>query len=208
MIIKILKIVCLILGVIIVLLGGIVLSAGETAAGVFVLAFAVPFFLAAFLLKKRRPRKAGNKLGQYRAAQESPKETLEFEVAGLDYRIEDFLELADENKRYKLPDDEFLQKWTGRKVYRYWFNNINTVELVPEPDNPHDPNAIEVVLEGVHVGYVPRDLCAAVAEKLQEGYRPKMHARGGPVKYVRDDRVYQTHYDYEVTIKLIKPSAE
>ena len=30
------------------------------------------------------------------------------------------------------------------------------VHFVPEPDNPHDPNAVVVVYEGIKLGYVPR----------------------------------------------------
>lgn len=30
------------------------------------------------------------------------------------------------------------------------------VEIEPEPDNPHDPNALKVLVSGEHVGYVPR----------------------------------------------------
>src|SRR5687768_2628006 len=33
-------------------------------------------------------------------------------------------------------------------------------ELEPEPDNPADPNAIRVVVEAKHVGYLPRDKAA------------------------------------------------
>lgn len=201
MIIKVLKILCLIIGVIIILLGGIILSAGETGAGVFVLAFAVLFFWLAFLLHKRRPAKAG-KMEQLKGKQNSSNKALEFEVRGLDYRLEDFLTLAQENKRYKLSDEEILEKYPSGRVYRYWLNNLRTVELVPEPDNPHDPNAIKVMLEGVHVGYVPRDLCLAVAEKLQQGYMPKVKVRGGPYKYVSDGRVNQSRAEYEITVSL------
>ncbi len=31
------------------------------------------------------------------------------------------------------------------------------VSLVAEPENPHDSSAIKVIINGVHVGYVPRD---------------------------------------------------
>ena len=174
------------------------------------LLFFWPFYLAWVFVKalfsalKSRPKTNRNKANRttFASAPSFNGESLEFEVRGLDYRLEDFLTLAQENKRYKLPDDEFLQKWTGRKVYRYWFNNINTVELVPEPDNRVDPNAIKVVLEGVHVGYVPRELCLAVAEKLQQGYMPKVKVRGGPYKYVSDGRVNQSRAEYEIIVSL------
>src|SRR5262245_47496349 len=38
--------------------------------------------------------------------------------------------------------------------------------LLPEPDNPHDPNAIAVLIEGRHVGYLPREIAAAYVAPL------------------------------------------
>jgi hypothetical protein len=32
-----------------------------------------------------------------------------------------------------------------------------TATLEPEPENPHDPNAVKVLVEGRHVGYLSRD---------------------------------------------------
>jgi hypothetical protein len=41
-------------------------------------------------------------------------------------------------------------------------------QLVPEPDNPHDPNAVRVEIEGAKVGYLPRALAAAWSARLAE----------------------------------------
>ena len=38
------------------------------------------------------------------------------------------------------------------------------LELRPEPENPHDPNAVAVWAEGVKLGYVPRQLAPRVGE--------------------------------------------
>jgi hypothetical protein len=38
--------------------------------------------------------------------------------------------------------------------------------LVPEPHNPHDRHAVAVHLEGVHAGYLPRQVAAAVQPVL------------------------------------------
>jgi len=44
----------------------------------------------------------------------------------------------------------------------------SALALVPEADNPHDPQAIKVLdaTAAEHVGYVPADLCADVHELL------------------------------------------
>jgi hypothetical protein len=43
--------------------------------------------------------------------------------------------------------------------------------LVPEPDNPHDPNAVYVLIERRKVGYLPRDQAAVFKKALdRHGY--------------------------------------
>lgn len=42
-------------------------------------------------------------------------------------------------------------------------------ELVREPDNPHDANAIKVLLNGKHVGYIPRLLAVSFAVWMDVG---------------------------------------
>lgn len=44
----------------------------------------------------------------------------------------------------------------------------NEAVLIPEPTNPHDPNAIRIELtDGTHVGYIPADQTAEAAKHLQ-----------------------------------------
>lgn len=53
------------------------------------------------------------------------------------------------------------------------------VALVPEPDNPHDRNAIRVLIDGTHVGHLPREYAALWAAYLaqREAHRERAHAR-------------------------------
>ena len=43
------------------------------------------------------------------------------------------------------------------------------VDLVREPDNKFDPNAVKVMIDGQHYGYVERAKAADIAKKLDEG---------------------------------------
>lgn len=46
---------------------------------------------------------------------------------------------------------------------------LNTdAALIPEPDNPHDPNAIRVEIDGRKVGYVPRSKAEAYGPVVRE----------------------------------------
>lgn len=45
------------------------------------------------------------------------------------------------------------------------------VTLVPEPDNPYDPQAVKVMTPAGQVGYVPRGQNARIFDALQNGKR-------------------------------------
>lgn len=51
-------------------------------------------------------------------------------------------------------------------IYEYVFAP-QRVELIPEPDNPHDPKAIKVVADGTHIGYIKAGSCAHVHKLLE-----------------------------------------
>lgn len=70
----------------------------------------------------------------------SDSEQYSFNVAGLSYREE---------------NTKGLEPFTDLSV-----------QLIPEPENVYDPNAIKVIVEGKHIGYVPADKCLEVKEIL------------------------------------------
>lgn len=54
--------------------------------------------------------------------------------------------------------------------------------LIPEPDNPHDRNAVRVEISGIHVGYLSRETARTYREVMgAEQCRVPVHLmRGGP----------------------------
>jgi hypothetical protein len=42
-------------------------------------------------------------------------------------------------------------------------------ELIPEPNNPHDRNAIRVEIDGHHVGYLSRENAVQLRAELRKG---------------------------------------
>lgn len=91
-------------------------------------------------------------------AQQAPKlpDSVSFEVAGVPYRMKEVIKLASKIKKFDMPAKRLIEiGYQSRNVYRYYFKN-EPVELRPEPTNPHDPNAIMVLINNIHVGYVPQ----------------------------------------------------
>lgn len=89
------------------------------------------------------------------------KPTLKLPVAGFDFKQEELKSLlTEENYEYALPKDEFMVD-VGQKAYEYE-TAYYPAELVPEPDNEYDPNAIAVYVDDIHIGYVARKDQAAI----------------------------------------------
>lgn len=90
-----------------------------------------------------------------------------FSVAGASYYENNIKKLACRNDDWRknaatLKSEDKL----CRKIYRY--NYINKpVKLIPEPTNKHDKNAVQVIIAGEVVGYVPVDIAIEVKDILK-----------------------------------------
>jgi hypothetical protein len=71
------------------------------------------------------------------------------------------------------------------------------LELVREPDNPYDANAVRVVWRGHMLGYLPQRDNAAVARQLDRG--APLEAR---VTRVQENRNRSVRLEFEVVVPL------
>lgn len=112
-----------------------------------------------------------------------------FHVAGTSYRADAIQTLGKENDDYNLTKKELIDAGLEDKaVYKYYFPLQNSL-LLPETDNPHDPNAIKVIVGGVHIGYVKAGSCAHVRNLLNSDKVSSygVDIKGGPYKRVYED---------------------
>lgn len=112
-----------------------------------------------------------------------------YKVTGLAHYMENLMALASENDDYRLGKRDLIDNGlTDERVYQYEFY-VSKAELVPEPDNPHDPKAIKVLVEGQHVGYIKAGSCAHLNKVIREGRIEKIDVEvgGGKYKIVRED---------------------
>lgn len=94
--------------------------------------------------------------------------TVTHKVAGTSYRQKELLAMGEKSPDYALTKRELVKLWPeGVTVYEYNFSP-KKAELVPEPENPHDPKAIKVLVDGVHVGYIKAGSCAHIHKLLRE----------------------------------------
>lgn len=121
-------------------------------------------------------------------------------VAGTTYHLDAIMELAEDNPDYDMTQREIIDAgMEEERIYQYTFPDF-PVELVDDPDNEQDPNAIKVLVAGQHIGYIKRGSTGRI-HKLQRSGRVlgiTAEIYGGRYKVVRSVEEYQTqHYEMD-----------
>lgn len=127
-----------------------------------------------------------------------------FNVAGINYNRENVERLGSPSRTFPLDDDTLMHKY-DRKVtlYEFYFDNF-CAELIPEPDNPEDPNAIAIYCKGFKIGYVPAGKTSDVRLLLDSGSvsRIDLYIRGGREKSVSPDGVAAFDHGYHGEVSI------
>ena len=120
-----------------------------------------------------------------RRASAARKKIERIKVSGTSYRQEEIENIGEHNDDYDLTAKELLEDFEDEKVFALSFDN--KVELIPEPENEHDKNAIMVEADGVLIGYVPKSKTKRVRELLSSpGFRSiSLDIEGGRYKRAR-----------------------
>ena len=118
-------------------------------------------------------------------------DVLELNVAGYDYKQNELKGLLEYiNDEYTLSKKAFLEEVTDR-VYQY-DTEYHPAQLVREPKNEYDPNAIAVYVDNVHIGYIAKkDQKRIDLERIESA---EVEVYGGKFKEIDFD-------EYEETIR-------
>lgn len=161
-------------------------------------------------LREQWAQKQADAAAAKAAAEKTPaKPRAKFErhkLAGTSYHMDAIMALAEENPDYDLTKREIIDDGlTDERIYQYTFAD-GPVELVDDPENEHDPNAIKVLIAGQHIGYIKRGSTGRVHNLQRAGRVLGVTAEiyGGKYKVVTCDEDYDgtEHYD------LIKDETE
>lgn len=130
--------------------------------------------------------------------------TKKYNLAGTSYKQESIENLGDENYEYDLSKKELSEIYDyNQRIYKYNFF-ISNVVLEPEPTNPYDPEAIKVIADNVHIGYIKKGKCKEVKNLLNSGKELSIDIEiyGGPYKalyvdydYDKDKNIYSLEKD-------------
>lgn len=113
-----------------------------------------------------------------------------FVVAGVSHYVDNIINnLVSDNPDYGLSNKELIEQYDpGERIFEYDFGDKD-VALVPEPENPHDPNAIRVEVRGILIGYIKAGSCSHVKNLLNSPDFAGMDLTigGGKFKRVYED---------------------
>ena len=138
----------------------------------------------------------------------------DFLLMGTNYHKEEAEIAADflsEGVHYFGKDNKSLKSYmleTYKPVYKY--NKLKTVDvhLLPEPSNPHDQNAIQVLVNNIFVGYIPASIAAQILTYIANPnyrYDAILTGRGGPYKTlnIETERVISREKELTYYLDLI-----
>ena len=110
-------------------------------------------------------------------------------VAGVQYYMDNLMTMVEENYLYAYKKQELIDICrTDEKIYKQIFTPSH-LDLTHEPDNPHDPNAIKVMLDNKLVGYIRREDCKHILDIMDNDLfvSANCEVTGGKYKMVNED---------------------
>lgn len=124
-----------------------------------------------------------------------------YKVTGIYRRLENIMGLAEENEEYGYSKKRLIEEdLTDERIWKYSFHPWSAV-LVPEPDNPYDPNAIKVLVNGIHVGYIKAGSCAHLLKVIREERIGQIQIIMGGGPYKQLERDYNENGDEVYTLE-------
>lgn len=170
-----------VLAILLIVIGSVCLimsfvSPAETMGATFIIIVlfgAAPLLFGIFLLKNNKTIGNDDKYEEIDPVPEQEPETtpyryFDFNVAGISFHEKEILSmLVEENEEWSMSKRDIIECCLAEeKIYRHGGTTTN-VKLIPEPDNPHDPNAIKVIVDNIHIGYVPAKITNSVKKIMQ-----------------------------------------
>lgn len=88
-------------------------------------------------------------------------------VSGTSFKQSEIKSLGEENEIYTWTKREIIDNFeTDHNIYQLCFPDM-PVELIEEPDNEYDSNAIKVVVNEIHIGYIKKGSCSHIKNLIK-----------------------------------------
>ena len=139
---------------------------------------------------------------------EPKQEIATIEITGFFALKEDgIMRVLEANPLFELGTKELVEKgYGGKRIYKFFPDYKYGIELIPEPENPYDKNAVAVAITGAKIGHIPRDQTLWIKKLMKSGkiINMQVEVKGGPVRKIFTDGVsmaYFNEYQPKITIE-------
>ena len=126
-----------------------------------------------------------------------PYKTENHHVTGTSHYVDNIESLAMHNDDFDLSKRELIEN--GLVDERIWKNifYVSNAELAPELDNPYDKNAIKVLADGKHIGYIKKGSCSHLLNAINAGKIISVNCKigGGAYKCLYEGDIDADGYD-------------
>lgn len=118
-----------------------------------------------------------------------------YEVTGVVFYLDNLLSLMEPNYLYGYKKQDLIDTChVDEPIYKMTLK-ASRLDLTHEPDNPHDPNAIMVLLDDRLVGYMPAKSCKHILDIMDSDRVTNMRCEVYGGKYKRVDEDYDSYRD-------------
>lgn len=128
-----------------------------------------------------------------------------FHAVGVSYYENNIRKLATNNPDWKLTASQIRDGGkAGKRIFRHYYIN-KPVKFMEEPKNPHDKNAVAVVIAGELVGYISRENNIHVKDILKNHEIKSLSSfiGGGEYKIVLEDGdVIKDESGFSVNVRI------
>lgn len=116
-------------------------------------------------------------------------EVKSYQVAGVEHYMDTLLSMARPNDLYNYKKQELIDTCHYEESIYKQTVDAEHLELIHEPDNPYDPNAIKVLLDGKLVGYIAAKDCKHILDIMDNNLfvSAACEVSGGKYKRVNED---------------------
>lgn len=188
------KIVSLIAGIVCIVLALLLFLIGSVVGGIILLIIGA-INLLLYFRQKNAPKKAESDF----VSEYTKFDDFEFFVAGCDYNQEALSKLLTmKNEEYLLPKSKFLEE-VFERCYQFDIEYA-PAQLVDEPENEYDPNAIAVFVHDERIGYVAKKDQATV--KSFDIDHAEVEIYGGKYKEPDGDEIIKGETPYKAKLHI------
>lgn len=186
---KFLRIIYLISGIFMIISGLLLMLVSMVYVAFLIIGIIIIYYSIQCKKKIAQAEKECNATNTVSISKNNIPKTEHHNIAGTSFRQKEIKSLGIENNDYSLSKKEIIEYGLeDENIYQLIFSPT-LIQLVEEPENKHDPNAVKVIADNIHIGYIKKGSCSHIKNLINNNKINRITANihGGKYKRVSSD---------------------